>query len=136
WVRHVSLPEISSEGFLCDECYAFWLEKEKVDSPSFIQFDDFLKSRGLDTSSVELNFLDSEENEPIARKWKSFSVDEREVLPLIDEAWSKRKEALATDPRAYVVNLKKIIGTDGETCVKILVRPGTQEVIAAYPVHC
>lgn len=35
---------------------------------------------------------------------------------------------------AYVVQIGRAIGTSGETSIKTIVRPGTSQVITAYPV--
>jgi len=42
---------------------------------------------------------------------------------------------LLNDPGAYVVPMERIIGTAGEQKLKIIVRPGTNQIITAYPVH-
>ena len=52
----------------------------------------------------------------------------------MDEAWSVKGSPLVNDPGAYVVNMNKIIGTNGETSIKIIVRPGTNQIITAYPI--
>jgi len=56
-------------------------------------------------------------------------------LDLVDEAWANRGRPLATDPGAYVVPMGRVVGTAGETNIKIITRPGTNDVITAYPVH-
>ncbi|WP_196481780.1 RHS repeat-associated core domain-containing protein, partial [Burkholderia stagnalis] len=56
-------------------------------------------------------------------------------LDLVDEAWTKRGQPLVDDPGAYIVPMGRVIGTAGETNIKIIARPGTNEVISAYPVH-
>jgi len=56
-------------------------------------------------------------------------------LDLVDEAWTKRGQPLTDDPGAYVVPMGRVIGTAGETNVRTITRPGTNEVISAYPVH-
>ncbi|PRE37691.1 RHS repeat-associated core domain-containing protein, partial [Burkholderia cenocepacia] len=56
-------------------------------------------------------------------------------LDLVDEAWAKRGRPLTDDPGAYVVPMGRVVGTAGETNVRIITRPGTNEVISAYPVH-
>lgn len=38
------------------------------------------------------------------------------------------------DPGAYFIPMGRAIGTSGETSIKIIVRPGTSQVITAYPV--
>uniref|UniRef100_UPI00146AE6BD RHS repeat-associated core domain-containing protein n=1 Tax=Uliginosibacterium gangwonense TaxID=392736 RepID=UPI00146AE6BD len=54
-------------------------------------------------------------------------------LDVVDEAWAKRGQPEANDPGAYVVPMGRAIGTAGETNVRIITRPGTNEIISAYP---
>ncbi|MCI1045767.1 MULTISPECIES: RHS repeat-associated core domain-containing protein, partial [Caballeronia] len=56
-------------------------------------------------------------------------------LDMVDEAWKNRGQPLADDPGAYIVPMGRAVGTAGETSIKIITRPGTNEVITAYPVH-
>ncbi|WP_189569360.1 RHS repeat-associated core domain-containing protein, partial [Pseudoduganella plicata] len=63
-----------------------------------------------------------------------FNVDRREVLGLVDEAWRTRTNPLPNDPGAYVIPMGRAIGTAGESSIKIIVRPGTNKVITAYPI--
>ena len=63
-----------------------------------------------------------------------FNVGRNKVLGLVDEAWSARGSALPKDPGAFVVPMGRVVGTQGESAVKIIVRPGTSEIITAYPV--
>ena len=67
-----------------------------------------------------------------------FSVSRSEVLPLLDEAWlSVQAQGLETvqgDTYAYVVNMGRVIGTAGETNLRLVIEPGTSKVITAYPV--
>ncbi|WP_370867907.1 immunity protein Tsi6 family protein [Phenylobacterium sp.] len=46
-----------------------------------------------------------------------------------------RGQPLPKDPGAYVVPMGRAVGQGGETSIKIIVRPGTTEVITAYPVR-
>ncbi len=64
-----------------------------------------------------------------------FNVERKEVLGLIDEAWLKKGNPLPNDPGAYVVPMGRIIGTGGENGIKIIVRPGTNKIITAYPIQ-
>jgi len=41
---------------------------------------------------------------------------------------------LANDPGTYIIELEKIIGTQGEKAIKIVVIPGTNQLITAYPI--
>jgi RHS repeat-associated protein len=63
-----------------------------------------------------------------------FNVGRNQVLGLVDEAWSMRGAAVAGDPGAFVVPMGRAVGTAGETAVRIVVRPGTSQIITAYPV--
>jgi hypothetical protein len=63
-----------------------------------------------------------------------FNVAKDKIPELVDEAWLKRSRPLASDPGAYVIDMEKVIGTKGEEAIKIIVKPGTAEIITAYPV--
>jgi filamentous hemagglutinin len=63
-----------------------------------------------------------------------FNVGRTELLGLLDEAWLARGAPLADDAGAYIVNMGRTIGTAGEQSVKFIVRPGTSELITAFPV--
>jgi hypothetical protein len=63
-----------------------------------------------------------------------FNVGRNEVLGLVDEAWLMRGAAVAGDPGAFVVPMGRAVGTADETAVRIVVRPGTKQIITAYPV--
>ena len=64
-----------------------------------------------------------------------FSVSNRnEILGLVDEAWVARGNPLPNDPGAFVIPMNRVVGTGGETSIKIIIRPGTNEIITAYPI--
>lgn len=63
-----------------------------------------------------------------------FNVDATKTLALVDEAWLMKGNPLANDPGAYIVPMGRVVGTNGETAIRIVVKPGTSEVITAYPV--
>ena len=64
-----------------------------------------------------------------------FSISKDKIVKLIDEAWAIKGDHLATDPRAYIIDMKKSIGTKGETAIRIILKePGTCEILTAYPV--
>lgn len=63
-----------------------------------------------------------------------FNVDRRSLIALVDEAWLKRGAAIPNDPGAFVIDIGRIIGTQGQRRIKIIVRPGTNEIITAYPI--
>ena len=62
------------------------------------------------------------------------SVSRKEMLPLIDEAWKKKGMPLANDPRTYLVDMKRVIGINGETQIRIVVQTkGSNQITTAYP---
>ena len=54
---------------------------------------------------------------------------------MVDYAWMMRGSPLANDPAAYIVPIGRIIGTQGEASIKIIVRPNTNQIITAYPIR-
>lgn len=64
-----------------------------------------------------------------------FNVGRARVVGLLDEAWALRTSPLAGDAGAYVIPMGRVVGQGGETSIKIIVRPGTSEVITAFPVR-
>jgi len=63
-----------------------------------------------------------------------FNVGSDEILGLVDEAWTMKGNPLTNDPGAYLVDMGRTIGTNGESTIKVIVKPGTSEIITAYPV--
>ncbi len=63
-----------------------------------------------------------------------FNVSRNKVLALVDEAWAARGMSEPGDPGAFVVRMGREVGTAGETAIRIIVKPGTWEIITAYPV--
>ena len=45
-----------------------------------------------------------------------------------------RGNPLPNDPGAFVIPMNRVVGTGGETSIKIITRPGTNEIITAYPI--
>jgi hypothetical protein len=63
-----------------------------------------------------------------------FSVPEFEILDLIDEAWNKRgNPEVNLKPDTYIVDMGKVVGTKGQTKIKIIVTAGTSDIITAHP---
>ncbi|CAO3947873.1 hemagglutinin repeat-containing protein [Achromobacter mucicolens] len=81
-----------------------------------------------------LHVLEHAEPNPAKTTHSVFSMDRKEILGVVDEAWLKKGSPVVGDPGAYVVPMGRPIGTSGETSIKIIVRPGTNQVITAYPV--
>ncbi len=71
--------------------------------------------------------------EDISKKSHSvFSVPKKDVLALVDEAWILKGKPVS--PGNYVVEMGRVIGTRGETSIKLVVVPGTNEIITAFPI--
>ncbi|CAB3870568.1 hemagglutinin repeat-containing protein [Achromobacter animicus] len=81
-----------------------------------------------------LHVLEHAKPNPVKTTHSVFSMDRREILRVVDEAWLKKGSPVVGDPGAYVVPMGRPIGTLGETNIKIIVRPGINQVITAYPV--
>lgn len=63
-----------------------------------------------------------------------FTISGAALFDLIDYAWSQKSLPLAVDAGTYIIEVGKIIGTLGETAIKIVTVPGTKNIITAYPV--
>ncbi len=57
-----------------------------------------------------------------------------DLLDLVDEAWKNKGIPVTGDPGAYVIPMGRIVGTRGETSIRIIVRPNTNNFITAYPI--
>ena len=80
------------------------------------------------------NTLPVKHGQPAAR---SNGAGTQEHAVLLRPAGQKNSQAqpMPNDPGAYVVPMGRSIGKNGKTRVKTITRPGTNEVITAYPVH-
>lgn len=65
-----------------------------------------------------LHVLEHAEPNPAKTTHSVFSMDRKEILVTIDEAWLKKGSAVVDDPGAYVVPIGRAIGTSGETSIK------------------
>jgi hypothetical protein len=63
-----------------------------------------------------------------------FKVPEGKILATVDEAWHMKGSPVPGDPGKYEIPMGRVIGTAGETTIRIIVRPGTNEIITAYPI--
>lgn len=63
-----------------------------------------------------------------------FNVEKSKLIDLLDEAWGQRGLPLPNDPNAYIIHMGRGIGTAGETAIRVIVKPGTSEVITAFPI--
>lgn|GEM_PF-1888654 len=63
-----------------------------------------------------------------------FNVNRDKLIGILDEAWAKKGAAVPGDPGAFIVDMGRIIGANGERFIKLIVKPGTNKIITAYPV--
>ncbi|MEU1666022.1 hypothetical protein ABZ547_20855 [Streptomyces sparsogenes] len=69
------------------------------------------------------------------KKEHSIFTGQSSPLELVDEAWRKRGAPEPNDPGAYVVPMGRTVGSGGQKRIRVIVKPGTTEVISAYPVE-
>ena len=66
-----------------------------------------------------------------------FTARKNEVLGVIDEAWSLKGGMAgvlqANGNRVFDIPMGKVVGTNGETFIRIVVKDGTSEIITAFP---
>lgn len=58
-----------------------------------------------------------------------------DVLRTIDDAWVRRGDSVDKGGKVFEVALGRIVGTRGESRVRIVVRKGSSKVVSAYPIH-
>ncbi|MEK4500021.1 hypothetical protein NYE55_15130 [Bacillus sp. FSL R12-0069] len=63
-----------------------------------------------------------------------FNVDKTKLLELLDEAWSKKGASVPNDPGAFIIPMGRVVGTEGETGIRLVVESRTNKVVTAYPV--
>jgi hypothetical protein len=119
---------------ICDECDACWPENQKVTINNFKDLTIFLEEHNLMYQYTEIIDLGYVESTPDERQQTFFNVPRKAIISLIDEAWVMKDAHLINDPGAYVINMKRVIGTDQESAIKIIVKPGTSEIKTAYPI--
>jgi len=56
------------------------------------------------------------------------------ILETVDDAWLRRDVPVMDEPGVFEVEMGRIIGEGGETCVRVVVEPGTHKVVSAYPI--
>ncbi|MDG6095790.1 hypothetical protein LOC54_12015, partial [Acetobacter sp. AN02] len=69
-------------------------------------------------------------------KHSVFNVQGDDALALVDEAWAKRSGSGTTQSngnQVWSVDLGRVVGTEGETSVQIIVRKNTSDIITAFP---
>lgn len=120
------------ELYICDECDACWLKNHRIDFKNFKDLTVFLEEHNLiyeNTEIEDLGYIGSSE-----RRRAYFNVSSDKIIALIDEAWLIKNEPLASDSGSYVIDMQRIVGMQGESGIKIIVKPGTAEIKTAYPI--
>ncbi|WP_460624951.1 polymorphic toxin-type HINT domain-containing protein, partial [Kitasatospora kifunensis] len=58
------------------------------------------------------------------------------LLDLVDDAWTMKSKAIRVpnDDAVWIVPMDKVIGTNGETFIRLAIDPGTNRILSAYPV--
>jgi len=69
-----------------------------------------------------------------AKTVHSVFKDKRRIVETVDEAWLRRGSPLKNDPFAYDVPMGRVIGANGETVIRLAVKPGSTEIMSAYPI--
>lgn len=68
--------------------------------------------------------------------YNMYSVTKSEITAIIDEAWnSDNKVEDLNNAGTYYIDMNRVIGSNGETTMKIIVKRGTNEVVDCYPVR-
>ncbi|SRR5260221_8273834 len=120
--------------YICDECDACWTENQKITINTFKDLTVFLEQHNLTYENAEIIDLGYMEPNTEERKRTFFNVPREQIISLIDEAWIMKDAPLTNDPGAYIINMKKTVGTHGESAIKIIVKPDTAEIKTAYPI--
>lgn len=64
-----------------------------------------------------------------------FSVARKDLFATLDEAWGKGVSASPTDPLRFDIEMGRVVGTAGETKIRMIVDPTTHQVTTAFPIQ-
>lgn len=133
-IYRVKVLNLGIELNTCDECEACWPISFTMLIENFKDMTVFLEEHGLTYEGAEIKDLGyiGLENE---RRRNFFATPKNDIIALVDEAWLMKEGPLSHDQGAYVIDMKRIVGTKGESIIKIIVKPGTSEIRTAYPVE-
>ena len=119
---------------ICDECDACWPMNQIMSVDNFKDLTVFIEEHKLTYEEAEIEYLGYLKSGEGKRQRTFFNVSGNELITLIDEGWLKKSSPLPIDLGAYVIDMKRIIGTNGESAIKIIVKPETAEIKTAYPI--
>jgi hypothetical protein len=63
-----------------------------------------------------------------------FSFDRGDLLPNLKEAWLNKTIVDPDDAFGWEIDMGRVIGSEGQTKIRIIVNPTTKQIITAYPV--
>ena len=67
-------------------------------------------------------------------KHSVFNVERNKLIGLLDDAWAKRGTGvLQGNRRVFEIDMGRVIGTNGERHIRLVVTDGTTDVITAFP---
>jgi hypothetical protein len=69
-----------------------------------------------------------------SKRTHSLFKDKDQVLETVDAAWLRRDFPVVDEPGVFEVGMGRIIGEGGETFVRVVVEPGTNKIVSAYPI--
>ncbi|MCR8845337.1 polymorphic toxin-type HINT domain-containing protein [Paenibacillus sp. SC116] len=76
---------------------------------------------------------------PTKRNHTVFNVGKDKILGLVDEAWSNKSGIMpvmqSRGTMVYNIPMGKVVGTNGETSIRIVVDQGTSDIVTAFPVR-
>ncbi len=100
-----------------------------LESPAGLRYSPYFNGHRLD------HVMDHMVPNPAKPLHSVFALPEGQVLTTLDEAWAQRGIPTPQGPNdVYHIELSpKIVGTNGETKIRIVVIKGTSEVVTAFP---
>lgn len=85
-----------------------------------------------------LHVLEHASPDPTKPLHSVFNVSKDKVLGVVDEAWSMRSGVTPTlqknGNQVFNIPMGRVVGTNGETSIRIVVKNGTSEVVTGFPV--
>lgn len=133
-LHKAQVMNLNKKLVICEECDACWSEEHNIKIDNFMDLTVWLENNGLVDTEVDIKILGYIEPNSGELQRTFFNVADMEAIELIDEAWLMKDNPLPHDRGTYLINMKRVIGTEGETGIKIIVKPGTAEIKTAYPV--
>lgn len=85
-----------------------------------------------------LHVLEHASPDPTKPLHSVFNVLKDKILGVVDEAWSMRSGVTPTlqknGNQVFNIPMGRVVGTNGETLIRIVVKNGTSEVVTGFPV--